>query len=132
MGDYIFWADLFETWKSSSDWIKALLIITPPAFGLGALALILHHRARMRTEPVLSGLYQWMREGKQPLAPQNARKLPQNSISVLHAETFEPQKTDDEESRALARKIIAEEYRRGRPPGETLERVRQFLLDREM
>ncbi|WP_197433896.1 protein kinase [Agrobacterium vitis] len=62
MADYNLWADLFDTWQSSSDWIKALVIVTLPAFGLGVLGLVLRHRARLQREPTMSGHYQWMKE----------------------------------------------------------------------
>ncbi|WP_234891041.1 hypothetical protein [Agrobacterium vitis] len=44
MADYNVWADLFRTWQSTSDWIKAVAIVTPPAFAMGALALLLRYR----------------------------------------------------------------------------------------
>ncbi|WP_197434613.1 protein kinase [Agrobacterium vitis] len=62
MADYNLWADLFDTWQSLSDWIKALVIVTLPAFGLGVLWLVLRHRARLQREPAMSGHYQWMKE----------------------------------------------------------------------
>ncbi|BCH57815.1 hypothetical protein RvVAR0630_04390 [Agrobacterium vitis] len=87
MTDYNLWADLFDTWQSSSNWIKALLIITPPAFGLGVLGLLLRHRARLQTEPPLSGHYQWMKE--QPtgdsIAAETVDMLLLNSLMDLQA-----------------------------------------------
>lgn len=35
MNDYNFISDLLDTFQSSSDFIKALMIVTPPAFVLG-------------------------------------------------------------------------------------------------
>ena len=37
MEPYSFWQDLFYTYRSSSDTIKALWLITPPAFVLGLI-----------------------------------------------------------------------------------------------
>ncbi|MCE6076218.1 hypothetical protein [Agrobacterium vitis] len=87
MTDYNLWADLFDTWQSSSDWIKSLLIVTLPAFGLGVLGLMLRHRARLQREPVLSGHYQWMKE--QPtgdsIAAETVDVLLLNSLMDLQA-----------------------------------------------
>lgn len=44
MDDYHFWRDLFDTYQSLADWLKALWLVVPPAFLLGLVALILHHR----------------------------------------------------------------------------------------
>ena len=44
MDDYNFWADLFDTYQSTADWVKALWLIAPPAFLLGLIALILRYR----------------------------------------------------------------------------------------
>lgn len=44
MDDYNFWADLFDTYQSSADWIKALWIAAGPVFLLGALGLVLRYR----------------------------------------------------------------------------------------
>jgi hypothetical protein len=45
MESYNFWQDVFDTYQSLPDWLKALWLIVPPAFALGSLALV----ARMRT-----------------------------------------------------------------------------------
>jgi hypothetical protein len=56
MDDYNFWSDLLATWQSTSDWIKALAILTPQATALAALALLLRHRqARRRAAPLPAG-----------------------------------------------------------------------------
>ncbi len=44
MEDYNFWADLFDTYQSLPDWIKALWLIVPPAFLLGLFALVMLYR----------------------------------------------------------------------------------------
>lgn len=159
MSDYNVWADLFDTWQSSSDWIKALLIITPPAFGLGMVALLLRHRARMQRQVWLSGHGQWMEPRPKPhnstppateipmltglrdaqtrleqgakqvqYRPELAR-IPQKCPDILRPETVENHPMSDEEIRQRFHDIIVEEHRRGRPPGEALQRVRKFLLD---
>lgn len=46
-----FWADLLDTYQSTSDWVKALWILMWPAFVLSVLALVLQYRlalARLR------------------------------------------------------------------------------------
>ena len=48
MDDYNFWADLFDTYQSTADWIKALWLIVPSAFLLGLIALILRYRIASR------------------------------------------------------------------------------------
>ena len=48
MDAYGFWQDLFDTYQSLSDWLKALWLIVPPLFLLGLLALLLHHRLAVR------------------------------------------------------------------------------------
>jgi len=44
MDSYNFWADLFDTYQSTADWIKALWIVSVPAFVLGLVALVLRYR----------------------------------------------------------------------------------------
>lgn len=44
MNDYNFWKDLLGTFQSSADWIKALIVLMPPGFLLGVIALILFHK----------------------------------------------------------------------------------------
>lgn len=51
MADYNFWADLLDTWQSTSDGIKALALVTPPLFFVSLIALLLGHRARMKASP---------------------------------------------------------------------------------
>ena len=48
MEEYNFWRDLFDTFQSLSDWIKALWLIVLPAFVLGLIALILRHRVAVK------------------------------------------------------------------------------------
>jgi hypothetical protein len=49
MEPYSFWQDLFYTYRSSSDTIKALWLITPPAFVLGLIWVVLDSiRARRK------------------------------------------------------------------------------------
>ena len=48
MADYNILSDLLDTFQSSSDYIKTLIILTPPAFTLATLTLLLRYR---RPEP---------------------------------------------------------------------------------
>ncbi|MGV1769665.1 protein kinase [Agrobacterium vitis] len=58
MADYNVWADLFDTWQSTSDWVKALVIVVPPVFVATVLALVLCYRQKVREDgPVHSGAY---------------------------------------------------------------------------
>lgn len=49
MDDYNFLADLLDTFQSSSDYIKTVIILTPPAFILGLLYLVLRYRQPAKT-----------------------------------------------------------------------------------
>jgi predicted nucleic acid-binding protein len=44
MDDYNFLPDLLDTFQSSSDYIKTVIILTPPAFVLGVVHLLTRHR----------------------------------------------------------------------------------------
>lgn len=44
MDDYNFLADLLDTFQSSSDYIKTVIILTPPVFVLGIVHLLTRHR----------------------------------------------------------------------------------------
>lgn len=56
MTDYNFWADLLDTFQSSSDWIKALWLLIPPGFLLVVIAILMRYRiAGKRTEMALDG-----------------------------------------------------------------------------
>lgn len=48
MSDYNFLADLLDTFQSMDDWLKALALLIPPGFVLGAAGLFLRHRATIR------------------------------------------------------------------------------------
>lgn len=51
-----FWTGLLHTFQASPDWIKALWIVSIPAFWLGVLMLILRYRAAvMCLKPVKKG-----------------------------------------------------------------------------
>ena len=43
MEDYNFWADLFDTIRSTADWVKALWIVMWSVFWLGVVALVLRY-----------------------------------------------------------------------------------------
>ena len=55
MEDYNFWQDLFDTYQSTADWIKALWIVAVPAFALGLLALIFQYRLASKQAPLADG-----------------------------------------------------------------------------
>jgi hypothetical protein len=44
MDSYNFWQDLFDTYQSLPDWLKALWLIVPPAFVFGLTAMLLRPR----------------------------------------------------------------------------------------
>ncbi|VVT02573.1 hypothetical protein [Hoeflea sp. EC-HK425] len=46
MDDYNFLADLLDTFQSSSDYIKTVIILTPTVFVLGIIHLLTRHRRR--------------------------------------------------------------------------------------
>ena len=48
MNEYNFLADLLDTFQSMDDWLKALALLIPPSFALGAAGLFLRHRATIR------------------------------------------------------------------------------------
>ena len=49
MEDYSFLQDLLETWRSTSDWIKAVILIAIPGYVALFTWLVLGYRAEMRT-----------------------------------------------------------------------------------
>lgn len=51
MDDYNFWADLLDTYQSTADWVKALWIVSVPAFALGLVALIFQYRIVSKLTP---------------------------------------------------------------------------------
>lgn len=55
MPEYNFWADLFDTYQSTADWIKALWIVAVPGFLLGLIALVFQYRLASRQAPVADG-----------------------------------------------------------------------------
>jgi hypothetical protein len=46
--DYIFWRELLDTYQSSNDLLKALWVVTPPAFVLLLIQQFLHHRRAVK------------------------------------------------------------------------------------
>ena len=55
MDDYNFLADLLDTFQSSSDYIKTVIILTPPVFVLGIVHLLTRHRRRQVALTPLDG-----------------------------------------------------------------------------
>ncbi|MBB4952600.1 hypothetical protein H4S14_000642 [Agrobacterium vitis] len=140
MADYNVWADLFDTWQSTSDGIKALLIITPPAFAAGVLALLLRHRTSGH-HPSSSDSYDIMPPGSAPeimdrvllASLSDLQKRLQQANDALKYQSLQPledrSKMSDDETRERVRQIVMEEYRRNSHPSEALQRVRQFLVE---
>ncbi|MGV1800319.1 protein kinase [Agrobacterium vitis] len=139
MADYNLWADLFDTWQSSSDWIKALVIVTPPVFAISVLALLLRYRRERPGNPPHAAIYQ------PPQRPEGSAEI--IDVTILDAATnlqtrieearhaLLPQNRTLPDSEELGRRtirqqieqIILEEYHRQSDPADALERVRQFL-----
>ncbi len=56
MTDYNFWADLMDTFQSSTDWIKALWLMISPGFLLTLIAMLVRYRiASKKTETAIDG-----------------------------------------------------------------------------
>ena len=49
LDDYSFLQDLLETWRSTSDWVKAVILIAIPGYVAFFTWLVLGYRAEMRT-----------------------------------------------------------------------------------
>lgn len=85
MEDYNFWADLLDTYQSSSDWIKALWIIIPPAFLLCLVGLL---RPRYRDSEIPQKddgevLYTISREADNRLCLRRHIAVPEQEIAML-------------------------------------------------
>ena len=52
MDDYNFWADLLDTFQSSSDYIKTVILLAPMLFVLSVLFLVLRYRHKPKP-PIL-------------------------------------------------------------------------------
>jgi hypothetical protein len=50
MDNYNVWADLFDTYQSTADWLKALWIVATPAFVLGVIAVLRPRRSKAEAE----------------------------------------------------------------------------------
>ncbi|WP_137135358.1 protein kinase [Rhizobium sp. FKY42] len=147
MPDYNFWADLLDTWQASSDWIKALTILTPPASLLGILALQLWYRLQVKGmgpgigtgmgtgaihrqpaayapgetvgDPMLGALIDVRNDLQSGLHSGGNRSLPA---------TTAPQGEDGQSDlKSRLRRIITDEYHRGSSPEEALRRARDIL-----
>lgn len=149
MADYNVWADLFDTWQSTSDWVKALMILVPPVFVAAVLALLLRYRQKTRKDgPVHSEIYHLS-------SPQQFQRRPEDMpvtgdmidrilldatanfqyrLEDAHRSLAPQERSGEDLGKAEIRQqisqIILEEYRRGSDPEIALRRVRQFLDDR--
>ncbi|MUZ72877.1 protein kinase [Agrobacterium vitis] len=150
MADYNVWADLFDTWQSTSDWVKALVIVVPPVFVATVLALLLHYRQKVREDgPVPSGVYHLSPPQNLQLRPED---MPEPDDMIDHMlldaatnlqhrleearQSLHPQENPGPDlGRAKTRQqitqIILEEYNRGSDPGVALRRGREFLASQQ-
>ncbi|MCE6074148.1 hypothetical protein [Agrobacterium vitis] len=150
MADYNVWADLFDTWQSTSDWVKALVIVVPPVFVATVLALLLHYRQKVREDrPVHSGVYHLSPPQQFQLRPED---MPEPGDTIDHMlldaatnlqhrleearQSLHPQESSGPDlGRAKTRQqitqIILEEYHRGSDPGVALRRGREFLASQQ-
>ncbi|MUZ95804.1 protein kinase [Agrobacterium vitis] len=137
MADYNVWADIFDTWQSMADWVKALAIITPPVFAMGVLALLLRYRLALRRDsprPVAFDL----------LEPQPDDPPASIDITILEATTDLQHRLEEArrrlippddparsnlETRQKIEQIILEEYHRKSDPADALARVRRFVRE---
>ncbi|MUZ59454.1 protein kinase [Agrobacterium vitis] len=142
MADYNVWADLFRTWQSTSDWIKAVAIVTPPAFAMGALALLLRYRLAVHQD--LPRPYHLLEAPQHPAQPsemidstaidaandlQNRLEEARRTLMQQGRSLAERSQQSDPETRQQIEQIILEEYHRKSDPAEALARVRQFVTD---
>lgn len=147
MPDYNFWADLLDTWQASSDWIKALTILTPPASLIGILALQLWYRLQVKGlgigmatglgtgaihrppaayapgepvgEQVLGALIDLRNDLQSGLRSGGTRSLP--------APTATQGEDGQSDLKSRLRRIITDEYHRGSSAEEALRRARDIL-----
>ncbi|MUO87432.1 protein kinase, partial [Agrobacterium vitis] len=137
MADYNVWADIFDTWQSMADWVKAIAIVMPPVFAMGVLALLLRYRLALRRDPPRPVAFDL-------LEPQPDDPPASIDITILEATTdLQPRleearrrlmPPDDParsnlETRQKIEQIILEEYHRKSDPADALARVRRFLRE---
>ncbi|MVA24765.1 protein kinase [Agrobacterium vitis] len=142
MADYNVWADLFRTWQSTSDWIKAVAIVTPPAFAMGALALLLRYRLAAHQD--LPRTYHLLEPPQHPAQPpeivdstavdaandlQNRLEDARRTLMQQGRSLTDRSQQTDPETRQKIEQIILEEYHRKSDPSDALARLRQFLID---
>ncbi|MGV2108451.1 protein kinase [Agrobacterium vitis] len=142
MADYNVWADLFRTWQSTSDWIKAVAIVTPPVFAMGALALLLRYRLAAHQD--LHRSYHLLEPPQHLAQPseivdstaidaandlQNRLEEARRTLMQQGRSLAERSQQTDPETRQKIEQIILEEYHRKSDPAEALARVRQFVID---
>ncbi|MUZ64026.1 protein kinase [Agrobacterium vitis] len=150
MADYNVWADLFDTWQSTSDWVKALVIVVPPVFAATVLALLLRYRQKTADIPVHSGIASLSAVSRLQPEPADMPELGDTiDLMLLDAATNLQHRLEDarrllnpQESsvatwadlgrsdiRQQITQIILEDYHRGSEPEVALRRARQFLAD---
>ncbi|WP_429929745.1 protein kinase [Agrobacterium vitis] len=150
MADYNVWADLFDTWQSTSDWVKALVIVVPPVFVATVLALLLRYRQKTADIPVRSGSASLSAVSRlQPELEGMPEPGDEMDLVLLDAATNLQHRLEDarrllnpQESsvatwadlgrsdiRQQITQIILEDYQRGSEPEVALWRARQFLAN---
>ncbi|KQZ63145.1 hypothetical protein ASD54_01840 [Rhizobium sp. Root149] len=154
MPDYNFWADLLDTWQASSDWIKALKILTPPAGLIGILALQLWYR--LQVKGLGTGMATDMGTGlgtgaihRPPVAYAPGEPVGEQVLGALidlrndlqsglrsggnrslPAPTALQGEDGQSDLKSRLRRIITNDYHRGSSPEEALRRARD-ILDRQ-
>ncbi|MGV2130037.1 hypothetical protein ACQZ4Q_12550 [Agrobacterium vitis] len=150
MADYNVWADLFDTWQSTSDWVKALVIVVPPVFAATVMALLLRYRQKTADIPVHSGIAYLSAASRLQPEPEDIPE-PGDTIDLmlLDAATNLQHRLEDarrllnpqensvvtwadlsrSDIRQQITQIILEDYHRGSDPQVALRRARQFLAD---
>ncbi|MGV1769813.1 protein kinase [Agrobacterium vitis] len=137
MADYNVWADIFDTWQSMADWVKAIAIVMPPVFAMGVLALLLCYRLALRRDPPRPVAFDL-------LEPQPDDPPASIDNTILEATTDLQHRLEEArrrlmppdeparsslETRQKIEQIILEEYHRKSDSADALARVRRFLRE---
>lgn len=140
MSEYNFWADLLDTWQASSDWIKALTILTPPASLLGLIALQFWYRIRLKGS-ALGAIHRqpsiMPTEGHLLDMLVELRACLEGARSATYPDAFLPtppaKRSEDEQSGRISRlrRVVLAEYHRGSTPDQALQRAREAIQDKD-
>ncbi|MEX0346747.1 MAG: hypothetical protein AB3N20_17620 [Rhizobiaceae bacterium] len=77
MEDYSFLRDLLETWRSTTDWVKAVVAIVIP----GQIVFLIHQVLRFRSEQ-----RQMLIDEREAMTEQRVRKLAEAEFCRIIAE----------------------------------------------